>query len=42
MLVLLAVFMIDDVILWFSSPALIIPVTVIGIVIAIVVSKLGM
>lgn len=42
MLVLLAVFMVDDVLLWFSSPALIIPVTIIGILIAIVVHKLGM
>lgn len=42
MLVLLAVFMIDDVLLWFKSPALIIPVTVLGIVAALVVHKLGM
>ena len=34
--------MIDDVLIWLSSPALIIPVTIIGIIIAIVVSKFGM
>lgn len=42
MLVLLGVFMIDDVLLWFSSPALIIPVTIIGILIAVAVHKFGM
>ena len=41
MLLLLAVFMVDDILLWFSSPALIIPITVIGIIIAVAVHKLG-
>ena len=41
MLVLLAIFMVDDVILWFSSPALIIPITLVGVIIAVIVHKLG-